>query len=186
MNDIFPKLSHKIDDKGNMTIFSYIPDHIEIKESTNGTGVYTKKIINKGEVILTGESYFIKEIPNEQIILETNRGNYYMNKYTHYNYLSGLFQVNGYINLFNHTCDFPNHWTGGNDLSIWSLVALRNYQAGDEICWNYMVINPEFHPKLQFNCNCGYINCQKFIRGRNYIVDENYKKMMEDIEKLDI
>lgn len=64
-------------------------------------------------------------------------------------------------NFINHACD-PN--TGFS--SPVSLVAMRDINSGEEVCFDYAMCDSL--PYDQFTCNCGLENCRGRITGNDW------------------
>ena len=62
---------------------------------------------------------------------------------------------------FNHSCD-PNC---GLDTPI-SLVAMRDIQVGEEVCFDYAMSDSSDYD--EFECHCGSDNCRKTVTGRDW------------------
>jgi SET domain-containing protein len=62
----------------------------------------------------------------------------------------------------NHSCD-PNAGILGQIL----LVALRDIEAGEEICFDYAMTDSSVYD--EFTCNCGSPSCRKQITGRDWL-----------------
>src|SRR5580765_6537598 len=57
----------------------------------------------------------------------------------------------------NHSCD-PN---GGLNANL-EMIALRDIEAGEEICWDYSTWMLERH--WEMDCGCGSPQCRKLVR----------------------
>lgn len=66
----------------------------------------------------------------------------------------------------NHSCE-PN---GYMDTAELTFRALRTIRRGEEISFNYLTTESEM--AVPFDCLCGSANCHGFIRGRNFLSDE--------------
>lgn len=64
------------------------------------------------------------------------------------------------VEMFNHSCD---HNAGVKGQNI--LVARRDIQAGEEICFDYETTDSE---GLSFICHCGSQKCRKVIDGSSW------------------
>ena len=61
----------------------------------------------------------------------------------------------------NHSCN-PNAGLSGQI----GLVAMRDIQAGEEVCFDYAMCDTM--PYDEFECLCGQPNCRKFIGGNDW------------------
>jgi hypothetical protein len=66
---------------------------------------------------------------------------------------------------FNHCCD-PNAGLSGQI----ALVAMRDIEAGEEICFDYATSDSTDYD--EFECLCGAKNCRGFIRGDDWMLPE--------------
>ena len=63
----------------------------------------------------------------------------------------------------NHSCN-PSCWFDGDD----KMVATRDIQAGEEVCYDYATSEAEESTHFPMNCCCGQQECRKVIRGDDY------------------
>ena len=81
-----------------------------------------------------------------------------------------LFQVNltqdfDPTEYFNHSCD-PN---AGLNSPI-SLVAMRDIQVGEEVCFDYAM--SDSGPADEFTCACGAPNCRGEVTGNDWMLPD--------------
>lgn len=131
----------------------YLSPKLEARPAPNkgGMGVYARVPIRRGEVVAMWGG---RVIPVEEIY-------YYNEELRRYiiQVEEGLFLTPSWptepAEYFNHSCD-PNTGLSGQS----ALVALRDIEAGEEVCFDYAM--SESHPLFEFDCQCGTARC----RGR--------------------
>jgi hypothetical protein len=69
----------------------------------------------------------------------------------------------------NHCCD-PNAGLRGQI----GLVALRDIEPGEEICFDYAMTDAS--PYDEFDCECGAAQCRKHITGNDWMLPEVQEK----------
>jgi uncharacterized protein len=75
----------------------------------------------------------------------------------------------GPADCFNHSCD-PNVGIVGQIV----LVALRNIEIGEELCFDYAMTDG--CPYDEFDCYCGSQNCRGRITGDDWKIPELWKR----------
>ena len=170
-----------VDENKNMTIYSNVPDNVEIRDnSTQGYGIFAKKDIKKGENIFTMKYYYFNGEFNKKVLLKTNTGDFFI--YKDINLLIELpelgYTIFGVDCLTNHSCEIQVVWIKGKDEFTHLVIANKDFKAGDEIFFTYNLWFEELPKDIQFQCHCGYENCQGLIRGWKY-VDKDYCKILE-------
>ncbi len=73
--------------------------------------------------------------------------------------------------FFNHSCE-PN----ASIHKKIEIVALRNIKEGEEITFDYSII--EGDPRWEMACNCGQKNCRKIIRSVHFIPKNQFEKYL--------
>jgi hypothetical protein len=71
----------------------------------------------------------------------------------------------------NHSCE-PNGYVNSSELTF---RALRNIGPGEEITFNYLTTESEM--AMPFDCTCGSPNCFGFIKGRNFLTQEQFERL---------
>jgi len=179
------EVNFEVDDSQNMTIYSNVPEYLEIRDnSTERYGIFTKKDIKKGEMICTMKYYYFNNKFNEKVLLKTNQGDFEI--YKDINLLVESpelgYTIFGFDCLFNHSCEIQVIWLKGND-DTHLVVANKDFKAGEEIFLTYNLWFEELPKILQFKCNCGHESCQGLIQGWKY-VDQDYCKNLEKIRAM--
>lgn len=135
----------------------------QIKESTiSGVGVYASQTISKGTLIcrMSGENIDFDELVNRVISgvemasdpLATSMSTY--------------IDLDETSRSFNHSCE-PNAYIR----SVNELVAIRNIEPGEEICFDYSTTMHYPEERIlsaglelwSCSCNCGKAQCRKVI-----------------------
>lgn len=70
--------------------------------------------------------------------------------------------TNDPADYFNHSCD-PNAGLSGQI----ALVALRNIEPGEEVCFDYAMSDAS--PYDEFECECGQPACRKRVTGQDWL-----------------
>ncbi|HEX2696377.1 MAG TPA: SET domain-containing protein [Anaerolineales bacterium] len=140
------------------TFYSHLSP--KLKSDTNnekgGCGVFATQPVKKGELLVLWGGKIITEEevdPNmpdfTQRVLQIEEGLY-------------LFSLKlEPADCFNHSCD-PNAGFTGQI----GLVAMRDIQAGEEICFDYAMCDGTNYD--EFDCNCGSPRCRKRVRGDDW------------------
>ncbi len=148
----------------------YFSSKIKLKKSgISGFGVFAKKQINNGEILIIERGPIVSAKFIERIEKATGyennlcvgRGKYILHAPLHKNYQGG------YIN---HSCS-PN--VGMIENGIW--VAIRDIKENEEICCDYGTF--ETYPKWQMKCNCSSKNCRKIITYKDYLIPSLIQKL---------
>jgi hypothetical protein len=125
------------------------------KSSRGGLGLFAKKPIKKGEVVLVWRGKKLKEkqvtpaMWKEDYLIPISEKEYVYPK--------------GISNYANHSCN-PNCGVKGN----LALVAMKKIPAGEEITFDYSTIVFAKDWKMK-GCKCGSKNCRKTIRGYQFL-----------------
>lgn len=156
----------EIDNNWNQKIESVADtDAAEVRSSKiAGTGVFAKRTIKKGEVILpvTGirlhESQ-ITDINRSLSLLQVEVDTYLM--------------ATGTIDDFlNHSCDPNVAFTPDGE----SFFTLRDIQKDEELCWDYSTC--ENDAEWAMDCLCGASNCRGKVTGFPALDDQTRKRLL--------
>lgn len=129
-------------------------------DAKGGNATYAVEPIEQGEVICTWGGTVINgeklaAIPDKYRSLSVQvDDDLYL--------VSTVFGAGDYIN---HSCD-PN----AGILGQIGLVALRDIQPGEEICFDYAMTDSS--PYDEFECACGAKNCRKHVTGNDWQLPE--------------
>jgi uncharacterized protein len=138
---------------------NYISPKVELRSfpEKGGYGVFAKEPFKKDEVIMVWGGLIV----NSETLL--NLSDY---KRTHgLQVEEDLFEIpltdNDPADMVNHSCD-PNAGIFGQI----TLVACRDIQTGEEICFDYAM--SDSNPYDEFDCQCGSPLCRGKIRGEDW------------------
>lgn len=139
---------------------SYRSPKTEIKESSiNGKGLFAKKPINKGEIIVirTGHIITDKELYKHRDVIGDSDLQISDNLY-----LVPLSkeEFNNVMTFVNHSCN-PNLGLLGNII----FVTMQNIESGQELLLDYAMFD---NNSDQFMCNCKSEKCRKIITGKDW------------------
>ena len=137
-----------------------------VKESPKrGLGVFAKKLIKKGEVVLVWKGKKFKESQVTPAMWKED----YLIPISKNEYVYTSDKKSKYVN---HSCN-PNCGVKGN----LTLVAMKNTRAGEEITFDYSTMGFAKDWKMK-NCNCGSKACRKTVRSYQFLskkLKEKYK-----------
>jgi SET domain-containing protein len=145
---------------------SYLNPKCEAHEhAEGGCGVFARKSINEGELIsLWGGSIVHKDqldpsMPRfTQRVLQIDEELYILTA-----------EEKEPNDCFNHSCD-PNLGFSGQI----GLVAMRDIQAGEEMCFDYAM--SDGGPYDEFECFCGSEECRKKVTGNDWKLPSLWEK----------
>lgn len=139
--------------------------HLKIKPSKNGKGVFTEiKIPANSAILEFGGSFHDNKSPPGPDVLQVGPNIY----------LSPSGNIGDKVR---HSCN-PNcylHIVGGRAF-LYSLYVII---ANTEITFDYSTNSTDAKSDWQIQCTCGSFNCRKVISGFSYLTDEqkeDYKK----------
>ncbi len=122
---------------------------VMVNTATKQKSLYTLKQINANDIIVNFSASEIQKTPTYltvQIELEKH-----------------IILNPDYLKYINHSCN-PNVFF---DTSLFQVIALRNIEIGEELCFFYP--STEWVMTQPFKCNCGEKNCLSLIKGAKYI-----------------
>lgn len=138
--------------------YSYLSPKLknDSHKEKGGCGVFALQLIKEGELLVLWGGKIITEdeldptMPDfTQRVLQIEEGLF-------------LFSLNlEPADCFNHSCN-PNAGFTGQI----GLVAMRDIEAGEEICFDYAMCDGTSYD--EFDCTCGAPNCRKHIRGDDW------------------
>jgi SET domain-containing protein len=139
------------------------PKTVVRQSNKGGKGLFAKKVILPGEIIAIKNGHFVDS--HEATILDSELGDFSLQ-------ISDEFficpktkeEIEDTAIFINHSCD-PNIGMNGQI----SYVAMRNIQAGEELCLDYaMAMTTDY----KLNCSCGSSKCRKLITGEDWKLKE--------------
>ncbi len=135
---------------------SYLSPKLQARPKTNGHGIFAKEPLMKDEVlavfggvIYTWDAFMALPERERSLSLQVEEN---------------LFLAPEKIgdgDYVNHSCD-PNAGLSGQI----ALVALRNIQPGEEVCFDYAMSDTT--PYDEFDCECGAANCRGRVSGNDW------------------
>jgi hypothetical protein len=137
------------------------------QSSINRFGVFAKENIQSGELLVIWGGYILNSEEMEKLPSEL-RDNYPLQVYDDL-YLSPT-SVDDLddAEFFNHSCA-PNAGVKGQNI----LVARREIEAGEEVCFDYETTDSE---GVYLLCKCGSPECRKVLHGESWKDPEFQKK----------
>ncbi|MCB1192386.1 MAG: SET domain-containing protein-lysine N-methyltransferase [Leptospiraceae bacterium] len=138
---------------------------LEVREnSIEGQGVFSKREIKKGEVLVVFKGYMIsrKEI---ELLNEVDLN--YITQFDENLFMFSPIREPG--DFFNHSCS-PN--AGFSQMEKYGLVAMRDIKKDEEVTYDYSIEGN--YPDETWKCLCGNYNCRKYIKPDDWKI--TYKK----------
>lgn len=136
---------------------------IAIKDSRHGKGIFARKSLRKGTVLLkiTGKNLSFEDTmqlgDQESYCLQVDIDKYII-PYSPFR-------------LSNHSCD-PNCGIYSN----FKFVTLRPILEGEELCWDYSTSMLERHWTME--CECGSPECRKFVQDFDLLPEKIQEKYL--------
>ncbi len=134
------------------------------KASGNGNGIFAQQVLKKGELLAVfgGVVYewdtFIHLPERERSLCIQVEDNLFL-----------VPRPIGDGDYVNHCCN-PNAGLSGQI----ALVAMRDIQPGEEICFDYAMSDTT--PYDEFKCQCGAVNCRGSVTGSDWQLPELQKR----------
>ncbi len=152
-----------------MRVDSYLSSNCYIgKSGIEGLGVFAKKKIKKGDMILIWGGRILSSAELANIVKKAPEFDFFPVEVANGFYIapSNIHQIDDAYRI-NHSCN-PNAGIKGQTL----VVARKDIHAGEEICFDYEtsdIIN------MSFICTCGSKFCRKKINGNSW-KKKNFQK----------
>jgi len=138
---------------------TFVPDHLELKESSNGgRGIFVRKYIKKDQMIfsLVKDVVLLPNLDAGDKAIQIDE-DLYLDPKLHF------------WQFWNHSCD-PNTML---DTEKFQIVAIRDIAVGEEITYHYCTTEFDLLAKNEhFQCRCGSENCIGIISGFKHISQE--------------
>jgi len=113
----------------------FISPKLEVKNSPiHGLGVFAKDFIQKDEVFETSHFWVLNETKFEKIDSTLREITFAWPMFTDQNHAVVL----GWASIYNHSDDNNATWETDVENRIFKFYAVKDIQAGEEICTNYM------------------------------------------------
>jgi hypothetical protein len=138
---------------------SYLSPHLELRPCAGkgGSGLFAREALQKDEVLAVWGGVIV---PGDRL-----------NQYSEYAQTHGLqveddlfmlpLTVDDPSDYFNHSCN-PNAGLLGQI----TLVAMREIDAGEEICFDYSMTDS--NPYDEFECGCGTLVCRGKVTAEDW------------------
>ena len=135
---------------------SYLSPKLQARRTSNGHGVFAQQSLKKGELLVV----FGGVICDFDTFMNLSRNDQSLSIQVE-EYLFLVPRSPGDADFVNHCCD-PNAGLVGQT----ALVALRDIQSGEEVCYDYAMSDTT--PYDEFECECGAPNCRHSITGNDW------------------
>jgi hypothetical protein len=129
-----------------------------------GRGVFARDRIERGELlvvfagaVLLGEELAALPPDQRRLVLQVDDDHYLLS------------EVEGWADWVNHCCE-PNAGLRGQV----TLVAMRDIEAGEEICYDYAMSDGS--PYDGFDCLCGRAGCRGRVSGDDWMLDALWER----------
>ena len=143
-----------------------------------GTGLFTKKGIKKGELLLQVDMSKMPRYTIEEI-RELCEKDPEING-DHSNYVGhGKYVVEDTLaSYMNHSCD-PNTIYKMHSIAVYDVIAIRDIQAGEELTHDYgatAIDQLQGYFYWEDKCFCGSDNCRKIIHGDFFKLPKDWQR----------
>lgn len=129
-----------------------------------GRGVFAREHIERGDLlvvfagaVLLGEDLSALPADQRRLVLQVDENHYLLS------------QIEGWADWVNHCCD-PNAGLRGQV----TLVAMRDIEAGEEICYDYAMSDGS--PYDGFECRCGRVGCRRRVSGDDWMLEDLWER----------
>ena len=129
-----------------------------------GRGVFARERIERGELlvvfagaVLLGEELAALSPDQRRLVLQVDENHYLLS------------EVEGWADWVNHCCE-PNAGLRGQV----TLVAMRDIEAGEEICYDYAMSDGS--PYDGFDCLCGRAGCRGRVSGDDWMLEALWER----------
>ncbi|CAG0934214.1 hypothetical protein TFLX_03400 [Thermoflexales bacterium] len=130
-----------------------------------GFGVYALETVAAGEIVSVWGGYIVTAAQLETLSHEVQQHTVQIEEGLYSATIGGAESAD----FINHSCD-PNLGLRGQI----TLVALRDIEAGEEVCFDYAMT--DCTPYDEFECRCGSANCRGTVRGEDWKLPELWAK----------
>jgi uncharacterized protein len=129
-----------------------------------GRGVYARESFRRGDllVVFAGSALEGRDISSlsadqRRLLLQIEDDLYLLS------------HVEGWADWVNHCCE-PNAGLRGQV----SLVAMRDIEAGEEICYDYAMSDGSSYDG--FDCRCGAVTCRRRVAGDDWMKEDLWER----------
>ena len=149
-------------------VYSYLSPKVDERESTvNGTGCFANEKIHKGEIVFIKGGYILTR---DTMLLEKVGDNYWPlsdDLFLAPKKDSSREEVRRIKLFINHSCK-PNCGIRGEITG----VAVREIKSGEEITFDYAMLDDESDERYNLQCTCGEPDCRGLITGKDWLCPE--------------
>ena len=145
----------------------YLSPKLEVRAEPEkgGFGVYAIAAVAAGEVISVWGGYIVNAEQLETLPHDVQQHSVQIEEGLYSATIGGAETAD----FINHSCD-PNLGLRGQI----TLVALRDIEAGEEVCFDYAMTDST--PYDEFECHCGSPLCRGTVRGDDWKLPELWAK----------
>ena len=147
-----------------------LPYHVFFRDVHGGLGIFAKKDIKEGEVIMTEEEkpkYLISKHFSEKAYSGVKKIWFDNYAYPISDQIYAIWSDNpSDWSPINHSCE-PNMWYNNGELVVY---AARNIKKNEELTMDYCTFLIDVN--LTFDCACGEKACRKKFTGKDYLKKE--------------
>jgi uncharacterized protein len=144
----------------------YASPRVEGREcgEKGGRGLFAREKILRGDLlvvfagsVLEGEELAALSPDQRRLVLQVDENHYLLS------------EVEGWADWVNHCCE-PNAGLRGQV----TLVAMRDIEAGEEICYDYAMSDGSAYDG--FECRCGRASCRGRVTGDDWMLEELWER----------
>ncbi len=145
----------------------YLSPKLEVRTEPEkgGFGVYAIEAVTAGEVVSVWGGYIVNLEQLETLPHDVQQHTVQIEEGLYSATIGGAETAD----FINHSCD-PNLGLRGQI----TLVALRNIEVGEEVCFDYAMT--DCTPYDEFECHCGTPICRGTVRGDDWKLPELWAK----------
>lgn len=149
-------------------VYSYISPKVSEGESiVNGTGCFAIEKIYRDEIIFVKGGYILTR---DEMLVEKIADNYWPlsdDLFLAPKKDSNRDEIRRIKLYINHSCN-PNCGIRGEITG----VAMREIESGEEITFDYAMLDDEPDERYNLQCACGEVNCRGLITGKDWLLPE--------------
>jgi hypothetical protein len=138
---------------------------VRAEPEKGGFGVYAMEAVAAGEIVSVWGGYIVDADQLDTLPHEVQQHTVQIEEGLYLATIGGAESAD----FINHSCD-PNLGLRGQI----TLVALRDIEAGEEVCFDYAMTDST--PYDEFECHCGMPNCRGIVRGDDWKLPELWAK----------
>lgn len=143
---------------------SYLATMLEVRPVNGGRGVFARRRIQAGALLAVWGGEVVPEHSFSQLPAELQRISVQIED----SFYLAPSHV-GSAEWINHSCN-PNAGMSGQI----ALVALRDIEAGEEVCYDYAMSDGSAYD--EFVCRCGAPNCRGRVTGDDWRLSELWER----------